>query len=293
MPFDRLRILEWPVPVVHQRLTVRDTILYALSVGIGHDPIDEQQLPFVNEADLRATPTMATVLAHPNFWMRDPATGIDWERVVHGEQGMRIHRRLPVEADLIGTTRVTHVVDKGPEKGALVYQERHVVGAEHGEPLCTLTKTTFCRGDGGCGGPTSAPGAPLPPVPDREPDFSCDVPTLLQSALLFRLFGDTNPLHVDPEVARRAGFERPILHGLGTFGVAGHAILRTLCDYDPTRLTAMDVRFSAPLVPGETVRTEMWRDGDTIAFRALSVETGLVVLDRGRARVDGSVTPGD
>ena len=285
MPFDRQRILEWPVPVVHQDLRPRDTMLYALAVGIGLDAVDPLQLPFVYEPGLRAAPTMASVLAHPGFWMTDPSAGIDWEQAVHGEQGLRIHRPLPVTGRLLGTTTVTDVVDKGVGKGALVLQERTVHDAETGDLICTLTMTTFCRGDGGCGGPSSSPRPPLPPVPERRPDAVCDLPTLPHSALLFRLLGDGNPLHADPKVAHRAGFERPILHGLCTLGVAGHALLRSLCSYDPSRLTAIDVRFTAPVLPGETIRTEMWRDGEDVSFRSTSLESGRVVLDRGHARV--------
>jgi acyl dehydratase len=288
MAFDPARILAWQIPVVRQHLTPRDTMLYALAVGFGHDPVDPRQLPFVYERDLRASPTMASVLAHPGFWMKDPATGIAWEHVVHGEQGIRIHRRLPVEGIVVGSTRVTAVVDKGIGRGALVYQERRVVDEASGEPICTATMTTVCRADGGCGGGGSSLRPPLSAVPDGPPHWTCDLSTLPHSALVFRLLGDGNPLHADPEVARRAGFERPILHGLCTFGVAGHALLRTVCDYDPSRLTEMEVRFSAPVLPGETIRIEGWRGGATVTFRARSLDSGRIVLDRGQARIDGT-----
>ena len=294
MAFERERILAWPVPTVRQRLDTRDAMLYALAIGFGHEPADERQLAYVYEPDLMVAPTMATVLAHPGFWMRDSATGIDWERVVHGEQGFRIHRPLRLGSHLVGTTKVTHVADKGHDTGALVYQERTVVDGVTGDLLATLTMTTFCRGDGGCGGPSHGVGTPLQPVPPRSPAWTCDLPTLPQGALLFRLLGDTNPLHADPATARRAGFERPILHGLCTFGVVGHAIVRTLCDYDPTRLVAMRARFAAPVYPGETLRSEFWPEADTgtVRFRARSLERDLVVLDRGLASIDAATHDG-
>ena len=131
----------------------------------------------------------------------------------------------------------------------------------------------------------SGGGRPVHVPPDRAPDATCDLPTLPQAALLYRLSGDFNPLHAEPSVAREAGFEAPILHGLCTLGVAGHAILRTWCDYDPARFRSLDLRFSAPVYPGETIRTEMWRDDGVVSFRARAVERDAVVLDHGRAEV--------
>jgi acyl dehydratase len=122
-------------------------------------------------------------------------------------------------------------------------------------------------------------------IPERAPDAVCDLPTRPETALIYRLSGDPNPLHVDPAVAKAAGFPRPILHGLATFGIAGHAILKRLCDYDPARLSAIAGRFSAPVFPGETIRTEMWRDGTVVSFRARVLERDVIALNNGRAKI--------
>lgn len=284
MAIDYERLMSWRFPPVRHGLTKDDCILYALGVGLGFDPLDAAQLRFLYEDQLVALPTMAVVLAYPGFWVKDPATGIDWLRVVHGEQAITLHHPLPVEGELVGHSRVTGIVDKGAGKGAVLYSERRISDAVTGRLYATLAMSTFCRGDGGFGGP-SGPAWPVHPIPERAADGICDLPTLPQQALLYRLNGDYNPLHADPAVARAAGFERPILHGLCTLGVAGHALLRTCCDYDPTRLRSLTLRFSAPVFPGETIRTEMWRDGAVVSLRARAVERDVVVLNNGRAEI--------
>jgi acyl dehydratase len=281
MTIDYDTLMNWRFPPVHQTLTKQDCILYALGIGLGGDPLDPAQLRFVYEEGLAAVPTMAVVLAYPGFWVKDKATGIDWVKVVHGEQAITIHHPLPVEAKLIGRSRVTGIVDKGAGRGAIIYSERQITDAGSGALYATLAMSTFCRGDGGFGGP-SGPSWTVHLIPERAPDAVCDLPTLPQQALLYRLNGDTNPLHADPAVASAAGFARPILHGLCTLGVAGHALLRTICAYDPARLRSLALRFSAPVFPGETIRTEMWRDGAVVSFRARVVERDVVVLNNGR-----------
>ncbi len=284
MPVDPGHLLSYQVPEVVQDLSVRDTILYALSVGLGADPIDPDQLRFVYEDGLLALPTMAVVLAYSGFWLGRLDTGVDRVKVVHGEQGFRIHKPLPIEGRLVGRTRVTGLVDKGPETGALLYTERLVTDAS-GERVCTLEQTTVLRGDGGCGG-TTGPAKVPHPMPDRTPEIFVDLPTLPSQALIYRLNGDRNPLHASPAVAAKAGFPKPILHGLATFGVVGHALLKGVCAYRPDRLRSMDGRFSAPVYPGETIRTEIWREADGIAaFRARALERDQVVLTNGRAEI--------
>ncbi len=288
MAFDPDILLNHDFGALEHSYTERDTALYALGVGLGFDPADEAQIRFVYEEDMAALPSMAVILAYPGFWLKEAWTGVDWVRVLHGEQGIRIHRTLPPAATVIGRTRVTAVVDKGAEKGALIYSERAVTDKATGELLCTLTQSAFARGDGGFSKPgySGGKGMPAHALPDRAPDMVAELPTVPQAALIYRLSGDLNPLHADPKVARAAGFERPILHGLATLGVAGHAILRGCCGYDPARLRAMDLRFSAPVYPGETLATEMWREGDVISFRTRAVERDIVVLNNGRAEID-------
>ncbi|WP_319825131.1 MaoC/PaaZ C-terminal domain-containing protein [Thalassovita sp.] len=282
--FDPRTILNRTFAPVRQRYEERDSILYALGVGFGQDPLDAGQLPFVfEEPALQAVPTMAAVLGSPGFWVREPDTGVDWRQVLHVEQGIRLLRPLPAAAVVIGQTRVTRVIDMGPRRGALIYQQREVT-EEGGAALAVLTSTILARSNGGCGGDTG-PRPPVHPLPERAPDAVCDLPTYRNAALLYRLSGDPNPLHASPQVAQAAGFDAPILHGLCTLGVAGHAVLRTFCDYDPARFRALSLRFSAPVYPGETVRTEMWRNGETISFRARVVERDVVVLNNGRAEV--------
>ena len=285
MAIDYQRLKNWPFQDVEHKYTAKDTMLYALGLGLGADPSDGDQLRFVYEDGLRALPTMAVVLAYSGFWAKNPETGIDWKRVLHGEQGLVIHKPLPPAGTVIGRQAIDEIVDKGAGKGALLYSRRDIRDKETGELIASLASTSFLRGDGGFGGP-SGPTRPAHALPERAPDQVCDIATLPQAALIYRLSGDFNPLHADPEVAKAAGFPRPILHGLCTFGVAGHALLRTLCGYDPARLKRMQVRFSAPVFPGETVRTEIWREGEgRFGFRCRVIERDIVAINNGLAEV--------
>lgn len=285
MPINREQLLSWPFQDIEHTYTPRDTILYALGVGLGADPVDTQQLRFLYEAELQALPTMAVILSYPGFWLKDPKTGADWKKILHGEQNIRLHRPLPAGGTVVGRTRVSEIIDKGPGKGALMLSERQVFDRASGDLLASLSQVTFLRGDGGCGGP-SGPAPVPPPIPERAPDGVCDLATLPQAALIYRLSGDYNPLHIDPAVARESGFERPILHGLCSLGVAGHALLRSLCDYRPERFKAMQLRFSAPAYPGETIRTEYWHEGDEVwAFRAIALERQVTIINNGRAEI--------
>jgi acyl dehydratase len=280
--YDRLLALD--IPDVEHTYTEKDAILYALGLGLGRDPMDEAELAFVYEKNLKALPTFAVKLGYTPFWLRAPEIGIDWNKVVHGETGFTLHRPIAPKGKVIGRTRVVEVLDKGEGKGALIYSQREVIDKASGEKIATLRQTTFARGDGGFGGPRGD--GPLPhPLPERAPDLVCDLPTRPEIALIYRLSGDLNPLHCDPAFAQAAGFPRPILHGLATFGIAGHAILKTVCGYDPAKITAMDARFSAPVFPGETIRTEMWRNGDVLSFRARVVERDVIAINNGRAEL--------
>jgi acyl dehydratase len=280
---DYETLLQFAIPEVRQTLTKRDTVLYALSVGFGQDPVDEGQLDFVDQKRrLVAVPSMAVVLGHPGFWLANPATGVDPKSVLHGEQSVRLFRPLPVEGEIIGRTRVTDLIDKGIGRGALLYSEKHVTDASTGELLAVTSGTTFLRGAGGFGGP-SGPVKTVHRVPDGDPDMTVDLPTRPEQALIYRLNGDDNSLHADPEIARQAGFPRPILHGLCTFGMACHALIRTLAHYRARGMKQMGARFTAPVFPGETIRAEIWRDS---SFRCRVVERDVVVIDNGHAEFD-------
>ncbi len=283
MAIDYDTLKNWKIPEVEQKYTFKDTILYALGLGIGQDPLDREQLRYVYEDGLKALPTQAVVLGYPGFWLKEPGTGVDWKQILHGEQGMRIHRLLPVEGHVVGRTRVEEIVDKGEGRGALVLTTRDIIDVASGELLVSLTSTTFARANGGFGGPKVSAPAPHP-MPEGAPERSFEWKTAPGQALIYRLNGDYNPLHADPEVAMAGGFKMPILHGLASYGIAGHAILRMFCGNDPSRLRRLDVRFSSPVFPGETLRTEAWATAPgTAAFRVRSVERDIVVINNGRA----------
>src|SRR6185437_1729664 len=261
MPLNPDKLLTLDIPDVEHTYGPKDCILYALGLGLGQDPTDEQQLAFVYEKHLKVLPTFPVVQGYSAYTFRRPELGITWTHVVHGEHAVRLHAPIAPEGTVIGRSRILDVIDKGAGKGALIYSERRILDKTDGRLLATINQTTFCRADGGFGGAKREAPAPHA-LPERAPDLSCDLPTRPETALIYRLSGDVNPLHAEPTFAREGGYPRPILHGLATFGVAGHALLKTLCNYDPARLTAMAGRFSAPVFPGETIRTEIWRDGD-------------------------------
>ena len=280
--YEKLMALE--IPPAEQTYGPKDCMLYALGIGLGHDPMNEDELPFVYEKNLKVLPTMAAVLGYVGFWARDRDTGIDWLKMVNGEQGVTLHRPLAGQGTVVGNQRIVEVIDKGAGKGALVLSEREVTDKATGELIATVTQTSFCRADGGFGGPPRQ--APEPhPIPQRAPDAVCDIATRPEAALIYRLSADRNPLHADPAVAKQAGFPRPIMHGLGNFGIAGHAVLKTMCGYDPGKLASFACRFSAPVFPGETIRTEMWRNGAVVSFRSSVVERDVVAINNGRAEV--------
>ena len=280
----------WRSPAVRQAYTHKDCILYALGLGVGADPLDPAQLRFTYEQDLVALPTMAAVLASPGFWMRERRElCIDHTSLVHGEQRVVLHAALPAAATVVGHSRVLRIVDKGAGKGAVLHVAKELTDEVSGTLLASAEQVLFLRGDGGFsqhgGGDDAA--APLPPTPDRAPDLVLDLPTRRDAALLYRLSGDMNPLHADPAVAAKAGFPRPILHGLATYGMAGYGIVKALCDNDPARLRAISARLSSPVFPGETIRLEAWHvHADAVAFRARAVERDALVLTHGSASLE-------
>jgi acyl dehydratase len=284
MALDLDKLLALRIPDTAQRYDFKDTLLYAVSLGYGSDPLDADELPYVYEGaegGQRVAPSMGVILAHPGYWPRTLDTGLDWVRIVHAEQGLELHRPLPPAADVVGISRVVSAVDKGKDKGALITYERRILDRASGEPLCTITQVMMARGDGGFGGP-AAPTAKPPTIPDRAADRVCELRTAPQMALLYRLNADWNPLHADPAVAKKAGFERPILHGLASWGVAVRAVLRAALACDADRIASIFGRFSAPVYPGETLRTEMWLEPKAVAFRVWVVERNVMVINNGR-----------
>lgn len=265
--------------------TDRETMLYAVGVGMGRDPYDESELPYVFEKEtLKTVPSMATVLTRMAL-LKD--CGYDYTKVVHGEQRLTLHTDLPPEGELIADTRVAEAYDKGEGRGAVIYVETKVRSAKDDTPLFDLMSTTFARGDGGFGGPAGSGPEPHT-IPERAPDHTCTLETRKDQALLYRLSGDRNPLHADPELAKRVGFPVPILHGLCTYGTACRAVLQTICKYDHKRIASFDVRFSRPVYPGESIATDMWVDGDTVSFRCRVPERDdVMVINNGKCALRG------
>jgi acyl dehydratase len=281
---DYQAVRNWDFGEIRHTYTERDTMLYALGVGVGSDPLDAGQLRFVFEKDLQVVPSMVAVLGTPGFWWRDPRTGADWVKLVHGEQRIELFGPLPSAGTLIARNRVVAVTDKGPGKGAVAVIERDIFAPDAVKPLARATQVTFLRGDGGFSerSGVSDPGLDaLPAVPDGAPDSEVELSAMEQAALIYRLSGDYNPLHADPEVARAAGFKRPILHGLCTFGMAAHAVLRAGCEYDAARIKAMAVRFTSPVYPGETIRFQFWKRAEKLHLRARIDARDMIVLNNG------------
>ena len=265
--------------------TDRDVMLYAYGIGLGADPMDEKELAYVNEAtytprDLKVVPTFASVAA----WGAGPGDmKLNRLLVVDGERDITFHKPLPVAANITADSSVLGVFDKGKDKG-LVVRHQTILKDEKGEALATLVASRFARGDGGIGG--SSQGQPEPhQVPTRVPDKTVDISTRPDQALIYRLCGDRNPLHSDPEFAKRGGFPRPILHGMCTYGLTCRAVLQTYADYDPSAFKRHAVRFSSPVYPGETVSVDLWKDGNVVSFEAKVKERNVTVIKSGRTEL--------
>jgi acyl dehydratase len=275
---DILDVRSGPVPF---SWTDQDTMLYALGTGMGEDPLDARELPFVYERDQKVLPTFATIAARPG----DPGPlPLNRALVLDGGRDLVIHRPLPPAGDVELQGRILSVADNGEGKGAILTREVTITDMADALPLATLVTTVFARGDGGFGGPP-----PVKPAaaarPDRAPDRVVRIATRPGQALLYRLSGDRNPLHGDPAAAGRAGFDRPILHGLCTYGICCRALLQSYADYDAAAIRQFAVRFSAPCYPGETITTYWWQVGDELVFEAKVEERNVVIAKNGRARL--------
>ncbi|UCG71322.1 MAG: MaoC family dehydratase N-terminal domain-containing protein [Chromatiales bacterium] len=281
MPLDPKQLLSGRLRGESVSWDERDVLLYALGIGMGRDPRLRAELAFVYEgAGLKVLPSFASLLASTRL-LDD--CGWDDSQVLHAGERLLIHRPLSDVGGVTLDSRVASLRDLGAERGALIQVDTDARGAR-GDTLFTVQRTMLARADGGCGGSTDSGPAPHP-LPDRRPDLACALETRPDQALLYRLSGDRNPLHADPRAARAAGFDRPLLHGLCTWGIACRGILATICEYDVTLMRSMDGRFSAPAYPGDTLVTEMWQQANVVSFRVRAAERDVVVLNHGRCEL--------
>lgn len=284
MAFNHERLLSQEIfSDQFQEYDEKASMFYALSVGMAADPLDREQLKYVYEVNLKTLPAMTHVLGMQSDWIFDPANGINLPLLLHAESGLQMHRPLPPAGRIKSRLRITDIFDRGEGKGVFLLFERDLHDTATNDHIATVTGTFLLRGEGGFGGKAGRISPPAE-IPDRAPDHVCDLPTLPQAALFYRLNDDPNPLHADPDVAKKVGFDRPILHGSCTYAIACHAFVQAVTGYDGPLLKRFDVRFSAPTFPGETIRTQFWEIGPgRFAFRAIAVERDVVVLDHGLA----------
>jgi acyl dehydratase len=263
-------------PVEHS-WTEKDVMLYALGVGA-----DTNELQFTTEnttdTPLRVLPTMAVVLGVGSFGVMGKIGTFNPAMLVHGEQAIELYDEIPTAGTVSTVGEVTGIWDKG--KGAVVVLESLSTDTSTGKPLFKTRMSAFIRGEGGWGG-DRGPSGPTNVPPERAPDHEVSYRTRTDQALIYRLSGDRNPLHSDPAFAAMGGFDRPILHGLCTYGFTGRALLHALCDGDPARFRSMEGRFSSPVFPGEALTVKMWRDGSSAVYQTYG-EDGRVVIDAGR-----------
>jgi acyl dehydratase len=264
--------------------TSKDALLYALGVGAGQTDPTGFELEFTTEnsqnVEQRVLPTMPVVIAMgggPGL----PSWGdFDFRMLLHGEQGVTVHGPIPPDGEIEAITTITGIYDKG--KAAIVRMETESKYVGSGQPAFTTRFAAFIRGEGGFG-ESRGPEIPDPPkMPDKAPDHEVTYATRADQALIYRLNGDRNPLHSDPTIAKFAGFDRPILHGLCTYGFTGRALLHELCGSEVAKFKSMDVRFSKPVMPGDTLTVKMWDDGAGKAVFQTVTQDNVVVIDGGR-----------
>ena len=281
MNLDHLRTRAF-APIV-QRYDVRDSALYAISLGMGQDPLDEDELPYVYEGrGPLAVPSLCVTLCWPPFWHKEPETGIAWRRLLHGEQSFSLLRPLAADGEARAEHRISAVEDKGAGRGAVIHTANDIFDSTTGAPLARLRSAEFARDDGGFGGFGTPETLTRPLDNVGAPSQSCDFRTSPQAALLYRQASrDYMPIHADPDIARAAGFDRPISHGLNTFGLACRAVVKLYAPRQPEKVVAMATRFAAPALPGDTIRIELFETPDGLRFRAQALERSVLVLDRG------------
>lgn len=265
-------LLNHRFPVLEQVISARDAACYALSVGYGQQGLTSSDLPhLVIGAGTVTVPSIANVIGHPGPWLGE--AGADWGGVVHGEQRLRVFAPVPIGVALRATTRTLSVVDRG--KTGLFVSFQTTMEDPSGTVVATRVQTDVCRRDGGAGS-AGAPPEPLEALPDREPDLVLEEEIPDNAALLYQLNGDTNPLHVVPAAARKAGYPRPILHGLCTLGRVGRLLS------DRGSLFRLDGRFSSVTYPGSVLRVEVWDGPEAQRFRVWGEDASRPVIDKGK-----------
>jgi len=282
MGFDPQRLLDWDFGEQRQTYDARDAILYALGVGLPIAPGESGDLAFLLEDRLQVLPSFAVTLATPGMWPKIPDLGIDWVKVLHMAQAARFHQPLPAGANVVSRASVAELHDRGADKGAVCVLRRQVKDAVDGTLYCTIDQTVALRGNGGFGG-NPLPKVERPSAPARPADHVESVSTSRRAALIYRLSGDYNPLHADYDVARKAGYDRPILHGLASYGTACAVVVRAFCGGDPKRMKSLNLRFAGVVMPGDTLSFSCWKDGGTVFFEAKVGER--TVMDQGVADI--------
>ena len=276
MPIDVEKALGAELPASSAEWDAERVILYHLGIGAGAQrPTDPAELEYTYERVLKVLPSFGVIPVFGALGSLGSLPGIElnFALLLHGEQDIEVHRPIPSAACVESSGRLTDIFDKG--SGALIVLEVETRERD-GEPLFTNRFALFARGEGGFGGKSGPPATNRPP--SREPDRVVDSPTAAGQALLYRLSGDRNPLHVDPEYAKLGGFDRPILHGLASFGIVCKAVVDGLLDGDVASVARYSVRFSGVVFPGETIRTSMWREGDRILINAVTAERDSAVI---------------
>jgi acyl dehydratase len=282
MPAPNLDVVGKYGKAIDRSWDSKDALLYAVGVGAGAvDPLDRRELQYTTEnsigIDQQVLPTFAVIIGGAPIDYAGIGE-INRANLVHGEQSIRLHAPIPVSGTIRNRARITGIYDKG--SGMVIASEAEAVSVETGEPILTTTMSAFIRGAGGWGG-DRGPTGPRNAPPEREPDHVVTYSTRPDQALTYRLSGDRNPLHADPEFAKMGGFPRPILHGLCTFGFTGRALLHTLCDSDSTRFTGMEARFAKPVFPGQSLTIKMWITEPGRAAYVTENDEGEVVISEG------------
>jgi len=275
MPIDPNKALGAELPGGAAAWDADHVILYHLGIGAGVPATDPSELEYTYEKNLKVLPSFGVIPSSGSMEGLDSVPGLsfNWAMLLHGGQEIEIVTPLPAEAKVTNSSRISEIYDKG--KAAVVVVET-TMKDDSGAPLCVNRCTMFMRGEGGFGGDSGPKAGNI--VPERAPDLVAESPTLPQQALLYRLCGDKNPLHADPEFAKLGGFDQPILHGLCSFGVVCKAVVDHALDGDPARVARYQVRFAGVVFPGETIVTSMWREGEQVLIQARTKERDTPVI---------------